>query len=258
MIVTTALRTTFALNQEAIKISKDLQIPFIPREKMSLTEIQSNHGDLILVGKNRLEIHFKDQTQPFFFHPNSSSFRVKRYLRDEGDPFIAAAQIVEGSSILDCTLGLASDSILASVVAGSSGSVVGIEANKYAAYLVKRGLSSWDSNVKEMVAAMQRIKVITSHHLQFLKEQLDDSFDIVYFDPMFETEVLSSHGINPIRHLAEYSDLTEETIEQAKRVAKQRVVLKDHWKSLRFKKHGFTVYTRPTSQFHYGTIELNK
>lgn len=258
MIATTALRTTLALNEEATSISQELQIPFILRENIPIAEIQAKYGNLLVVGKDRLEIHFKDQKQPFFFHPNTSIFRIKRFLRGEGDPFITAAKLVEGSSMLDCTLGLASDSILASVVVGSTGTIVGIEANKYTAYLVNRGMTSWNSNFKQMMDAMKRIKVVNEHHLHYLKKQEDGSFDVVYFDPMFETKVLSSDGINPLRQLAEYSDLAEETIEHAKRVARQRVVLKDHWKSSRFMQHGFAVHKRPTSLFHYGTIELSK
>ena len=92
--------------------------------------------------------------------------------------------------------------------------------------------------------------------LYYLQHAEANSFDIVYFDPMFQEGIEESNGINAIRKQAITSDITAEIIEEAKRVAKERVVLKDHWKSKRFQELGFTQFKRKTSLFHYGTIEL--
>jgi hypothetical protein len=86
----------------------------------------------------------------------------------------------------------------------------------------------------------------------------DNSFDVVYFDPMFQEQIDESNGINGIKAIALYTTLTPMAIQEAKRVAKQKVVLKDHWKSSRFEEHGFTVQKRKTSKFHYGTIDIQK
>lgn len=259
MIVTTALRTTPTLTEEAEKISKELNLTFLLRNELPICEIQKTHNSHVLVvGRKRLEIFLKGENDPFFFHPNTASFRIKRYLRGENDPFILATKLVKGNTLLDCTLGLASDSIFASTVVGDGGLVVGVEANQYLAYLVKRGLTMWESGFVVMDDAMKRIKVVNHDHLTYLKQQPSDSFDVVYLDPMFQTEITSSDGINPLRILADYRELTTETLEHAKRVAIQRVVLKDHWKSSRFQQFGFSVYKRPTASFHYGTIELSK
>jgi hypothetical protein len=73
---------------------------------------------------------------------------------------------------------------------------------------------------------------------------------------VFHLNVDTSSGINSIRGLALTTDIGSEVIAEAKRVAKERVVLKDHWKSKRFTQLGFTQHKRKTSLFHYGTIEL--
>jgi hypothetical protein len=71
---------------------------------------------------------------------------------------------------------------------------------------------------------------------------------------MFE-ETVDSSGIAPLRSFASYSDLTMDAVIEAKRIAKKRVVLKDHFRSERFVKFGFTQHIRKTSKFHFGTIE---
>ena len=48
-------------------------------------------------------------------------FRVKRLMRGEHDPFVQATQLESGMTVLDCTLGMASDSIVASYMVGESG-----------------------------------------------------------------------------------------------------------------------------------------
>ena len=80
--------------------------------------------------------------------------------------------------------------------------------------------------------------------------------DVVYFDPMFEEALTDSTGINPIRNWAAYTPLTAEVIEEAKRVARKRIVMKNHYHSPLFDQHGFQVIKRPSAKFHFGVIEL--
>lgn len=259
VIVTTAGRTNEQMIVKAKQVAADLSIPFVTREKKSVADLQNiEAADVLVVGKNRVELHVQNEEEPIFFHPNSAMFRVKRWLRGERDPFIEAAGLENGMSVLDCTLGLASDSMMASAAVGKSGKVVGLEGNRYVAYLVKQGLLNWESDVQELNDAMKRINVVHQNFESFLACCEDNSFDVVYFDPMFQEQIEESNGINGIKAIALYTTLTPMAIQKAKRVAKQKVVLKDHWKSSRFKEHGFTVQKRKTSKFHYGTIDIQK
>lgn len=256
MIVTTAGKYDAPLVEKAKKIANELSSPFISRKNQSLVSLQKNYEDhVLMVGKEKLTLHPLGNQDPLFFHPNSSMFRVKRLLRGEDDPFVLAASLKKGKSVLDCTLGLASDAIVASLAVGKEGKVVGIEANLAIGYLVKAGLETWESGSKEMDAAMRRITVVSMDHLQLLKELDKNSYDVVYFDPMFE-ETIASPGMAGLKTMAVYTPLSSEVIEEAKRVAKERVVLKDHYKSKRFEQFGFTQIKRLSAKFHYGTIEL--
>jgi len=257
MIITTSLRTTEQITEKAKKVAAELELPFFQRNQQPIPSLHNLYNcDVLVVGSTRLSLYQQGDQKPFFFHPNSAMFRVKRFLRGEVDPFLEATKLTENMSILDCTLGLASDSILSSVIVGKNGQVVGLEASPYLAYIVSEGLASWKSGSAEMDQAMRRITIINVDHHDYLRSVETNSFDVVYFDPMFEVKIESSDGISPLRRLACYDHLKEEAIEEAMRVARQRVVIKDHFQSERFSRFNFSVYKRLTSLFHYGSIEL--
>ncbi|WP_419393763.1 class I SAM-dependent methyltransferase [Cytobacillus praedii] len=256
MIITTAGRTNEEMTRQAIKVANDLNSRFIERKKRSVQIIQQiEMEDCIVVGKERLELYPKDETEPFFFHPNSAMFRVKRLMKGEKDPFVDVANLQAGKRLLDCTLGLASDSIVASFIVGKEGKVTGIEGNPYLGYIVKNGLQSWVSGNPDMDQAMKSIQVINDLSLSFLKSVPDQSYDCVYFDPMFEEHILESDGIKALSRFAIYEEMTGLVIEEAKRVAKECVVLKDHFRSPRFERYNFHVQKRKTAKFHFGIIE---
>jgi len=257
MIITTCLRPDNSIINRAIKVSKDLDTTFEKRKELSIFEMQNKYDSPILVvGKKRLELFNLNSDEPFFFHPNSAVFRIRRLLNGEHDPFCDACSLEEGDSLLDCTLGLASDSIVASFKVGEEGQVIGLEKNKTISYLVKEGIKTDQQNIENWNQILNRIQVHNIAHLNYLKEQKDKSIDVIYFDPMFQEEINESNGIKKIKSLAEYDSILEETIEEAKRVGRKKVVLKDHFRSDRFKKYGFHQLIRKSAQFHFGYIEL--
>lgn len=256
LFVTTAGRTNQQMIEKTIATANRLGVEYIPRKKKSVLRLQEErNSDCLVVGKERLELFPLGSPQPFFFHPNSAMFRIRRLLNGAHDPFAHAARLEAGMSFLDCTLGLASDSIIASFLVGDGGLVTGTEGQKYLAYVVKEGLQTWDSGLEVMNKAMARIHVIHINSLDYLKSLPRDSVDCVYFDPMFEESILESDGIKALGNLALYHDLTKDMVAEALRVARNRVILKDHFKSKRFEAFGFDVYRRKTAKFHFGVLE---
>ncbi|MFP7297940.1 class I SAM-dependent methyltransferase [Neobacillus niacini] len=256
MFVTTAGRTNQQMIEKAMETAEVLNIPYIARKKKSILLLQKEtNSECIVVGKERLELFHKEAQHPFFFHPNSAMFRIKRLKNGEHDPFADAAQLNNGMTFLDCTLGLASDSIVASYLVGDEGRVTGTEGQKYLAFIVQEGLRTWKTEVPEMNKAMASIQVIHSQALEYLKSLPDESYDCVYFDPMFDESILESDGIKALGYIAMHEDLNKEMIDEAYRVTKYRVLLKDHYKSKRFEKYGFNVFRRKTAKFHFGILE---
>ncbi|OLO40282.1 protein-L-IsoD(D-D) O-methyltransferase [Alkalihalophilus pseudofirmus] len=259
MYITTALKYTDELVDQAKKISTDLNARFIFRDDQPIEDmIEEFQDDIFVVGKEKLFYYSIHSKEPFFFHPNSAMFRYKRLRNDGYDPFIEASQLKQGMSILDCTLGLGSDAIIAQTKVGTSGKVVGIEESTAIAYIVERGLKQWDSGNNLFNQAMRSIQVLKGNHLEFLRSLEDNSYDVVYFDPMFEANLDTSQGITPLKSLALYHSITTEVIQESKRVARRRIVLKDYWKSERFATYDFKVIKRRTAKYHFGFIELNK
>ncbi|AIK40081.1 SAM-dependent methyltransferase family protein [Bacillus pseudomycoides] len=256
MIVTTAGRTNKEMTTYAKEVAEELQCSFVVRNDISVYKLHEQfEQDVLVVGKKRLAIYPKGTEESFFFHPNSAMFRVKRLMRGEHDPFVQAAKLEKGMTVLDCTLGMASDSIVASYVVGEEGAITGLEGNRYMTYIMNKGLKQWCAGISEIDEAMRRIRVKKTEHFDFLKRCEDNCYDVVYLDPMFEETVIESDGIRGLKHFALYNDVTDETIAEAKRVARKRVVLKDHFRSTRFERHNFLVYKRKSAKFHFGVIE---
>lgn len=85
--------------------------------------------------------------------------RVKRMLRGESDLLIEASGAAPGDVIVDCTAGLASDSIVFSFAVGAQGSVTSVESEDIPAMLIHEGLAAYESEVTELNEAMRRISV---------------------------------------------------------------------------------------------------
>ncbi|KIL44133.1 class I SAM-dependent methyltransferase [Jeotgalibacillus soli] len=259
MIITTSGRTTKEQIQLAKEVAIELHASYWDRNKQSIQSMQQKvNQPIIVIGKQRFEFYDGHRTDPFFFHPNSSAFRVKRMEKGETDPLVEVSLLAEGDFFLDCTLGLGSDAIVASMAVGPTGKVTGVEKNKVIAYFLKQGLKYWKTDNEGLKEAMQRIDVIAANHLNYLKSCEDRSIDVVYFDPMFQEEISLSNGIEKLRDHAIYADETLfSAVNEAKRVARKRIVLKDHFRSSRFNQLGMTVIKRPSSKTHYGYVHLN-
>ncbi|MBD3878482.1 MAG: class I SAM-dependent methyltransferase [Quinella sp. 1Q5] len=237
-IVTTIRKPTEAVETLAKEISLKLGGQFVKREDLSFDALKTIHGveNILLVKKNSLSVVTSEGE--LFFHPNTAHLRIKNLRGGEGDRLIDALKISAGSKVLDCTLGLGSDAIVESFVAGK---VVALEVNPLIAEVVSHGLKNFSDESPHILQAMRRVEVINVDCGEFLKICADNSFDVVYFDPMFRNPIKTSSGLNPIRPLADNRPLTKEIVREACRVAKNRVVMKEHSGSSEFERLGFEI-----------------
>ena len=255
-VITTAGRPDDKSIQLALEASRALGYPIVERNKQSIHGMQKTSGaDVLVAGKNRYELYRIGMEDPFFFHPNSAAFRLKRLANGEKDPLIETAQLRKGDSFLDCTLGLGSDSITASFITGENGRVLGIEADPSIAFITSRGLRSFPSHSEQLTLAMLRIEVIQSEAIDYLSKLSDSSWDIVYIDPMFHTPIVESSNFTPLRQAGVHRSLTDEWIEQAQRVCKRRVVVKDRFDSPVFERFHMEQVLRPNTKFHFAFIQ---
>lgn len=249
--VTTTRELTEELNYRAISISKDLDIPYIKRENLSIENIIKKYTFEYLLVVEKDNIVIKGENSTLFWHPNMSELKIKSLKKGNRDPLIEATRLQGGNSILDCTLGLAGDSIVFSYVVGKSGIVVGTEVNKYIAYLTKKGLENYKGDTN--------IKVVNESYKDYLLKQSDGSFDVVYFDPMFSKPNNKSTTINSFRNFASHELLSKEILKEALRVCRKRVVVKDRQGFNEFEELGINKYygSKRNGSIIYGIIEKN-
>lgn len=234
---------------------KSLHYDYVERNKRSIQRLQKEYDSAVLVaGHHRFELYRQGMGKPFFFHPNTAAFRLKRLVKGGTDPLLDVSQLQVGDSFLDCTLGLASDSIVASFGVGETGRVLGIEGDIDIAFVVKHGLKSFQTSFTELEEAMARIIVKQQDAITYLKNEPDNRWDVVYIDPMFHSPIDESANFTPLREIGLQGHLTTEWIEEAYRVCKRRVVIKDHFNSPVFNTFQFEQLVRPNTKFHYGYL----
>jgi len=257
MLVTTSYQPAAELEATAQRLAAAYGGRPVPRRRDSLSQLMRRYGDpaVLLVAKGEIRYYEEDQ-DAMFFHPSMSQIRVKRLLAGEPDALVAACGARPGDAVLDCTAGLASDAIVLSCAVGASGSVTALESEPVPALLIREGLAAYESGLPEMTAAMRRIVVRHADHLDVLRALPDNSVDIVYFDPMFRRPIRESNSIAPLRSHANAAALTQEAVEQARRAARKRVVLKELRTSGEFARLGFDHVLRSNTKTTYGVIQL--
>ncbi|CAM4430762.1 16S rRNA G966 N2-methylase RsmD [Paenibacillus endophyticus] len=258
MIVTTTAKPSQRALEQAGRLSSELASPFKARGNLTVAKLLSLSGDkkLLVVTEEEVRYYEGQSDTPLYFHPSMAFVRVKRMRRGETDPLIQLSGCESGDQIIDCTAGLASDSLVFSYASGPSGKVTAIESEPVLCALVREGLAGYETSLPDVDAAMRRIAMTCMNHLEYLKGLADNSVDIVYFDPMFRKPINESSSMEPLRSIANMNALSSEAIEQAKRVARKTVVLKEHQASEEFARLGFERKHVNTSKIAYGVIKL--
>jgi 16S rRNA (guanine1516-N2)-methyltransferase len=232
---------------------------YVERRGISVRKLferyQAEH--IVIPSADGIQWHAKEsEGRPFFFHPGLSLVRVKRLLEGQGDPMLTACSFRAGDDVLDCTAGLGSDAIVFSFAGGSRSTVTALESEFPLYYIVSHGLREYETEIPELNAALRRIHTVHADHASLLPGLPDKSVDIVYFDPMFRDPLRSSTGITPLRSFANERMVTAESVEEAKRIARKCVVLKEQRDSGEFERLGFTKDPRIHAKVAYGVIRV--
>lgn len=230
------------------------------RGRQSIEQLKVRHhtcGLLIITAKGLTYYgsHHQD-SDAFFFHPSLAMIRMKRMLNGEADTLGVHAGVQRGDVVLDCTAGMAADAIVLSHLVGKEGKVIAIESELIPYVLAREGLKHYDAPIEQLNEAMRRIDMKYGDHAHILKELPDSSVDIVYFDPMFRRPLTESSAINPLRSIANEQPLQRAVIDEARRVARRKIILKEHRKSAEFERLGFTKITGSQSKIAYGVIDI--
>jgi hypothetical protein len=230
LAVTTPLRPSPAEEADARATAVRHGLAYAPRGRRALAAALAAAGAdaALLLSARAATLVLEGEERRF--SPGMGALRAKRLRArlagrapdaTERDPFLEAAGLREGDHVLDCTLGLAADAIVAAVAVGARGRVVGVEASPILAAWVAEGLR----RLADEAAA--RVEVRAGDHAEILAGLPERSFDVVVFDPMFRHGRAEPAGFDLVRRLADPRPLASETLRRARRVARRCVVVKD-------------------------------
>lgn len=220
------------LSEDAQRLANELKIPEIARDNKGIGKLIEQYAlDILLVEEeNSLVAHWQDG-QSFNYHPGMSVPRIKHIKDGDSDMLIDVLGIASGDTVLDCTMGMASDAVTISFALGPEGSIIALESSPVIYAVTGYGLKhwNWQQESKAMRQAMERIIPICCKYetyLQELREKEEPKYDVIYFDPMFERPIMESSGIASLRKAADYAPLTQEILELAGTLCRKRVVVK--------------------------------
>ena len=245
-ILTTAQKSNKAIQEEAKVLASSMHMTYIKRGKLSIPALFDAHlcDYIAVLSGNGLTIHFPNNQQHSFYL-SMAQLRILRLQRGEGDHLINAVQTIlnanhplgkEEFSFLDCTIGLGSDSIVVSYTFPQA-KIKGLEGSLPIWLATSYGLAHYSHNVKSVTDALRRIEVSHDTFETYVPNLLDDSIDIIYFDPMFEVPVEESPQFKPLRGHTMESHIDDKIMEEAMRVASCGVIIKERPFSSVFQKY---------------------
>jgi len=210
-------------------------------------------GELPELTITRSGVFLTSGAKQLSFHPSMAVIRLINLLRGGSDRYLEATQLKAGDSLIDATLGLGTDALIAACAVGEKGSVLGIEQSPILAAFVHDGLDHFAEIIRKannkdkqatwaaLAQASQRIDVRWGEHLEYLKHIPSRSVDVVYFDPMFRNTCKQSDSVVPLHRWSDHNPLDHQVVLEACRVARNRVVLKERKESMEFRRLGFDI-----------------
>lgn len=226
--MTTTRYASQNLAQAAASLAEEIGCPYVTRGRrplLGLTDDLDRQGRTIVAAEHEIRLVVEERV--FRFHPNMARPRIRTLVQGGRDRMIDATGLSSGESFLDCTCGLGADTTVASHVVGGQGQVEAVERSRVLASLVRYGMRTYEHPAVDVQNAMRRVSVVWSNAVTLLPTLEDNTWDVVYFDPMFQATLSHSKGLEVVRMLA-YGDVpTRDTLSEATRVARRAVVVKD-------------------------------
>ena len=238
MIITTSQKASSAIKEETKELAKSLDLVYLNRQKRPISKLLLEDTPIAVVSKNQLTIHFNEE-QEHRFHLSMAQLRILRLQRGDDDHLVNAIELLttESSnsiSIVDCTLGLGSDSIIMSY-AFPSAHIIGLEASYPIWLSTWFGLKHYTHEDMTVTNALRRIDARHDNFESFLQGLPNDSVDILYFDPMFEVPIEESPQFKPLRGHTSEGRITDSVIQEARRVCRLGFIIKERPFSAVFK-----------------------
>jgi 16S rRNA (guanine1516-N2)-methyltransferase len=156
------------------------------------------------------------------FHQGTAAKRLRSLRHGGTDPLVRAGELRAGDRVLDATLGLGRDALVAAHVLGREGEVLGVEADLVLAILATEGFAG---DVPRRGSAPVRVRHGDSRQVLADMAARGERVDVVLLDPMFADPRASDHGFALARDHTVPTPLTPEWVALARAVARRWVIV---------------------------------
>ena len=230
MIITTSQKASPTIKKETIELANLLGLSYVERHKKPISELFLVDNPIAVVSNKKLTIHFNED-QEHSFHLSMAQLRILRLERNEDDHLVKAIEVLtqessKSISIVDCTLGIGSDSIVMAY-AFPNACITALEASYPIWLSTWFGLRHYEHTNASVTDALRRIEAIHCDFESYLSDLPDKSMDILYFDPMFEVPIEESPQFKPLRGHTFEGAIKRNVIEEAKRVSRLGFIIKE-------------------------------
>ena len=230
MIITTSQKASPTIKKESLELANSLGLSYVERHKKPISELFLVDNPIAVVSNKKITIHFNEE-QEHSFHLSMAQLRILRLERNEEDHLVRAIETLthESSkhiSIVDCTLGIGSDSIVMAY-AFPNANITGLEASYPIWLSTWFGLRHYEHDNDVVTEVLRRIEAIHCDFESYLSDLPDKSMDILYFDPMFEVPIEESPQFKPLRGHTFEGAIKRNVIEEAKRVSRLGFIIKE-------------------------------
>jgi hypothetical protein len=171
LAVTTPLHPDQPEIEAALRAAERYRIPYVARGGRALSRVVAEVGAEAALVLSASRAVLSAGGAEHAWSPGMGALRLRRYLDARAgkrsdptarDPFVDAAGIEPGDTVLDCTAGLGADALLAAAAAGPGGKVLALESSQALAAWTGEGLHRFPAE------AARRIEVRHADHNAFL------------------------------------------------------------------------------------------
>ena len=191
----------------------------IPRNQRPIHELIKEAQPLLVLAKRRADLY--DGGRSYRATVGMAFLRLLRQRKGQPDPLVTAAGLQPGDHVLDCTLGLGGDALVAAAVTQTR--VLALEANPLLAAFTQASLRRLPGHGRDPA---QLIDVRNLDHREFLRTTRKN-FDVILFDPMFRRAGDAGPLFELLRRHAEHAPLDANTLQDARARARKGVLVKD-------------------------------
>ena len=162
LIVTTAIDKEPSLVKRAQELAQLYGGIYQDRGKRTMKQIYRQAEGALVLNKNEL-IYYDAEGQKLFFHPNTAWLRAL----NGRDPLLEALACPAGASVLDATMGMASDSL---VMQYFGYQVTALESNPLVHLIVSDGLSRFVMEDSRFTQAMRDLVTYCQDYQTYLAQ----------------------------------------------------------------------------------------